>query len=133
MPLDRASVTAASRIMLPAYVIFFGVTGLTYLFTPYDRLVASPSLAYANTIMDLRGWGIVFLGASTLMLSALLSGNRSLYRYALLMCAVAMTVWTAVTILAVFNSPASPSSWCWPAIVLVACIASERSLNTRET
>lgn len=132
MPLNRATITVASRIMLPTYVAFFGVLGLNYLVTPTDRLTASPSLAYANSVMPLPSWGGAFLGVSILMAGALTSGRRTLYRFGLLFCALTMTVWTGVNIAAVFATQASPAGWDWPLLVVCACVATYRSLSILE-
>ena len=132
MPLDRAHVTVASRVMLPAYVVFFAGLGVNYVATPDSRLKASPALDYAAQFMSLPAWGGLFLVASALMFVALVSRRRVLYRYALLLCAYSMGVWTLANILAAFHSDATPLGWLWPAIVVAACVASYRSLTVRE-
>lgn len=132
MPLTRETVTAASRVMLPTYVVLFIVIGANYLTTPEPRLLASPALAYASAWMPLNAWGWTFLTVAALMLIALLSGRRGLFRYALLVAMIAMIVWAGVFILAAFRGGASPSAWIWPAFVAAACLASYRSLSHRE-
>lgn len=132
MPLTRANVTRASRVMLPTYVGFFTIVGLNYAFAPTSRLLPSPVLRYANSVMNIRGWGLVFLLAAALMALALATGRRDMYRYALLLCSLSLAVWTVVGILAVFFSNASPAGWVYSAFVLAACFASYRSLTVRE-
>lgn len=132
MPLTRETVTAASRIMLPTYVILFIVIGANYLTTPEPRLLASPALAYASAWMPLDAWGWTFLTVAALMLIALVSGKRGLFRYALLVAMIAMLVWAGVLALAGFRANASPSAWIWPGFVAAACLASYRSLSRGE-
>lgn len=132
MPLTRANVTAASRITLPFYVVFYGVTGLNYLLTPRDRLLETPALSYADRVMPLPAWGGLFLIAALLMAAALVTGHRGLFRYALLLCGLSMTVWTVLTIAAAFGSSTSPGAWVYPALAVVGCIASYRSLTAGE-
>ena len=48
MPLDRAHVTAASRVMLPTYPAFFGGLGAGLLLTPTQRLTSSISTSGAS-------------------------------------------------------------------------------------
>lgn len=132
MRLDRAHVTRASQVMLPTYVGFFAVIGLNDLITPDQRLAASPVLSYAGHVMPLPAWGGVFLTAALLMLLALFSNARKLYQYALLVCALSMAVWTVVDVFAAVRSQATWGGWAYPALVVAACVASYRSLNTRE-
>ena len=124
--------TVASRIMLPVYVLFFAGLGINYLATPPARLKASPALAYAASIMPLPAWGALFLAAAVLMAAALVTGARTLYRFALLLCALAMGVWTVLNIAAVFATKATPGGWLWPFLVVAACAASYRSLTAGE-
>lgn len=130
-PLTRPNVTAASRIMLPAYPVLMAVIGLNYLATPSARLARTPSLAYADSLLPLEGWGALFLGIAGLMVAALLLHRREWYLYALSLTVVTQAVW-AVVFLAAIPAGASPSAWVWPAFVAVACAASWRSLARGE-
>jgi hypothetical protein len=132
MPLNRDTVTRASRIMLPAYVAFFAGIGLNYIATPDTRLRASPALGYAATLMPLPAWGGLFLAAAALMAVALIAQRRTLYRYALLLCGISMTVWTVAMAVAALYSATTPGAWLWPGFVVAACAASYRSLSTGE-
>lgn len=132
-PLDRAHITAASRIMLPTYVVFFGVIGVNFLGGPSDRVVASPMLRYADQLMSIRAWGVLFLACCLLMVAALALRHRELYRWALLVCGLSMTVWALVAIAGAFTEPVSFSAWAWPALAAAACFASNRSLVKHET
>lgn len=127
MPLTRDNVTAASRVMLPTYVLFFAAVGANYV-TDAPRLQQSPSLHYANTLLPLQAWGGFFLCCAAIMAAALLSHRRTAYRFALWLCIVSMGVWSGVFALAAINSIASFTAPAWPAIVAVACYATDRSL-----
>lgn len=133
MPLDRANVTRASRIMLPVYVVFFAAIGLNYLLTPHVRLIASPALYATDRVMPLHAWGALFLAAAALMVVALLLRRRPLYMYALLLCAISMGLFTLAAIAAPFSSQATPGGWVWPGFVVAACFASYRSLDVGES
>lgn len=132
MPLTRANVTVASRIMLPTYVITFAWFGITYLFGPKSVLVSSPALAFADDVMPLRAWGAVFLACSLLMLTAMLAGTRLLFRFALRMCGLSMIVWALIISGAYLAGDVSASAPLWSAFIAVACFASDRSLAVRE-
>lgn len=134
MTLDRTSVTVASRVMLPTYVVLFAGLGTNYAVTPMlsGRLAASPALAYANGLLPLPAWAMMFLTVAVLMAGALASGNRHLYRYALWLAILSMTIWAVVFALAVFRGEGSPTAFFWPSFVAVACYASNRSLLAGE-
>lgn len=133
MPLTRANVTAASRIMLPTYVAFFGIVGFTYAFSPPSAtLGTSTALRFADHLMPLAAWGCLFLTCSAIMAVALTLHRRTLYRWALRMCAVSMTVWALVILVAAIQGDASPGAWAWSALVAAACVASDRSLALGE-
>lgn len=131
-PLTRATVTAASRVMLPTYVATFGIVGVNWLAAPSQRLLASPVLRAADAIMPIRGWGALFAACAVLMAVALVRHHRDLYRFALLVCAVAMSTWSLVAAVGTLFEPVSFSAWVWPACVAVACLASNRSLARHE-
>jgi len=130
--LTRETVTVASRIMLPVYVAFFGILGLNFLISPHSRMVRTPMLQYADNIMSLQVWGMLFLVVSGLMAEALFLHRRGLYQVALLVCAGSMTVWAVVGVFAAIRSEATPAGSVWPAFVVAACIATYRSLGAWE-
>lgn len=129
MPLDRNHITVASKVMLPTYIIFFGVVGLNFALSQTPRLFESPMLRYANELMSIRAWGGVFLACSAIMLTALIAHHRFLYRYGLMVCCVSMAVWATVAFAGIFTEPVSFSAWAWPAALAAACWASNRSLE----
>lgn len=126
--MTRSNVTAASRIMLPAYVAMFTVLGLNYTLTPRSRLTESPALHYAAHILPLPAWGCMFLAVAMIQATALLIHERTAYRFALWVAALAMGVWAVVFVLAAALTETSPTAAAWPAFVATACMATERSL-----
>lgn len=131
-PLDRDHVTVASKIMLPTYVAFFSVVGMNFALAPSPRLLESPMLRYADHLMPIRLWGALFVACGLIMLTALVTKNRMMYRYGLLVCGLSMSVWTAVAVVGLFFEPISFSAWAWPAFIAAACAASDRSLSRHE-
>lgn len=133
MSLHRSHITAASRIMLPTYVAMFAALGLNYLFTPAQRLSASSTaLDFADRVMPIQAWGLMFLAAAVIMAGSLMLGRRVLFRFSLWVCAVSMTIWAVILFTASLTGEASPAAAIWPAFVAMACIASARSLLLRE-
>lgn len=132
MPLDRENMTAASRIMLPAYVIFFAWVGVTYLLAPRDRLNDSPTLRYTDTVIDLRALGSLLLLSAALMLVALITHRRDASRYALTLAGICHAVIFVVFLFASIETNASPAAAAWPFLGLAACRASYRSVTINE-
>lgn len=133
MPLTRANVTAASRIMLPTYPVFFASIAAGLLFTPLDRLVATPAWRFADQLVSLRLWGVGFGAVALGMAIAMLTHHRHRYKVALGVAVVWMTLWAGILASAFLFGDTSPFAWTWPAFVARACYASLVSLETRET
>lgn len=134
MPLDRAHITSASRTMLPAYVVLCLVFGLGYLFDPQGRLGRAPSTTFQRDVMPLEAWGGILLGLAALMLAAIASQRRYLFAYALCCCALTWFIWG----LAIAGSIPRTDNTSYlapglPWFVATACIASTRSLVTKES
>lgn len=132
MPLDREHITVASRIMLPTYVVLFLGLGLGSTVTPMHRLLATPFFRYADHLMSMRAWGALFIACGLLMLTALIKGNRTLYRWALLVCGLSMLVWAVVALVGVWFQPISFSAWLWPAFAAACTWATNKSLERGE-
>jgi hypothetical protein len=136
MPLDRASVTVASRVMLPAYVALATVYGLVYLFDPADRLRSSHALAYPRAVMggSMKPWGWLFLALALVLLVALRSHERQAYILGLCVCAAAWLGWACLSAISVRTDPAASLLSPIPSLFyFTASIASVRSLLTRES
>lgn len=132
MPLTRANVTVASRLMLPTYPLLAAGVGLNYLIASDRLLEAGVFYQVADRIVPLQVWGVVFLAVAVVMTAALVSRSRFGYELALALMAGAMSVWVAVGLLAAVRNGGSYTGALWPGFVIVACIASFRSLNERE-
>lgn len=131
MPLTRATVTAASRVMLPTYVVFFAVLGLNYM-TAHQIALDNPALAFANDVMPLKAWGGLFLACAAIMAIALFTRRRLLYRFALRVCGLSMVLWAGIIAAASLAGDATPAAAIWAGFVATACYASDRSLATKE-
>lgn len=114
--------------MLPAYVGLFGGLGINYTLLTDYRTNQSPALSYASDLLPLPIWGVMFLGMALLMITALLIGSASWFRYALWLGIASMTIWMVVFGLAALTSAASPGAFLWPWFAATACYASNRSL-----
>lgn len=133
MTLKRSDVTAASRVMLPAYVALFGYLGVNYTFTAEGQLTTSPTLSWIDHVLTLRAWGVMFLGTAGILAASLLGRSRDAARYALWLGIVCMGVWSGLFTAAWIYGDAPPTAFAWPAFVGVACFASNRSLRRGET
>lgn len=130
--LTRETVTAASRVMLPTYVIFFGWVGAAYVFTDHTALLVTPALRYADAVLDLRVWGVLALLIAALTLAGIIAEDRHVTAYALLLGLVCCLVWTGLFICAAVFGGGSPSGGAWPFLGAAACFASYRSVVRRE-
>lgn len=127
MPLTLATVTVASRIMLPTYVMLFAGLGLNYTLA-LGRLNTSPVLDYADRVLPLPVWGVMFLTVSVVMGAAMAKHHRTLSRFGLWLGIVCMGVWAVVFTAAAIWNGGSPGAPLWPAFAAVCCYASDRSL-----
>ena len=135
MPLTKATVTAASRIMLPTYVALTAVIGLVYLLDPLDRLAGVHALAAQRWIMggQMWPWGLVFLGLSCVMLAAFRQKRRQWFVFALYGCAVTFGMWAVLYAVSIFLDPStSLLAPVYPLFVVRACRASAKSLMRGE-
>lgn len=132
MPLTKTSITLASRVMLPVYPIFALGVGVSFLATPLPRLLASPSLRFANEVFPIPVWGYGFLAVAFVLFGALLIHNRRSFQIALAVMCAWMLFYAAVTLWAAFSGGASFSAWTWPAFIAAACWATMLSLAARE-
>lgn len=124
--LDRGGESTAAHIMLPAYPILCTYLGVMYL-SPPEALLASPVLEVANEHLPIHLWGVLFLLVAAVQVVALIVHRCILYEVALILMVVAMVVWAAVFVAAA-REGGSPTAWCWPAFVAVACYANLAAL-----
>lgn len=132
MPLDRAHVTTASRIMLPTYPAFAGGLGINFLIRGHDLTRAGVFYDVADTMAPLEVWGLVFLAVAVVQVAALISHRRFVYQSGLALMVGVMSVWAVVGLMAAMLEVGSYTAPLWPGFVVVACIASFRSLNAGE-
>ena len=132
MPLDRAHITTASRLMLPVYALFFAGVGLSLTLTPQPRLRQTPAFAYADRLLDLDWWGAGYLVVALALTLALVLRHRATYRAALAVGCVWMAGWAVLVAVSAWEGQASFAAWTWPAFVALASYATLRSLAVRE-
>lgn len=131
MPLTRATVTAASRVMLPAYVALTAVIGAVYTFDPTRRLNGVHALAVPRAVMGgtMTLWGVMFLSIASLMAVAFLTHRRALFVTGLYLCAATFLFWAGMYTVSVFvDQETSILAPVYPLFVVVACHASATSL-----
>lgn len=132
MPLTRATVTIASRVMLPAYPVFAAIVGFSFVTTPRERIEATASLRYADQVVPLPLWGGAFVAVAALLAVALAAHSRRLYQAVLGLMAVWMLIYSFVLIGSALYGLASWSAWAWPSFIACACWASLLSLESKE-
>ena len=131
MPLTKATVTVASRIMLPTYVALTAVIGLVYLLDPCNRLDGIPALTAPRWVMggQMWPWGLLFLGLSVVMLAAFNTHRREWFIFALYGCAATFLMWAIMYGISIFLDPTtSLLAPVYPLFVVRACRASAQSL-----
>jgi len=131
MPLTRQNVTAASRVMLPAYVVLTGTIGLVYTLDPGHRLADVPALTVARMLMggSMTGWGLLFLGVTAILLAAFLSHRRLLFVLGLYLCGATFAMWACLYGASTVTTPGtSLLSPVFPLFVCACCYASAKSL-----
>lgn len=131
MVLTRATVTAASRVMLPTYAALSAVFGLVYTFDPGHRLGGVHALAAQRQVMGgtMLPWGAVFFALAGLMLLAFVKQSRMTFAFALCCCAVTWFLWGVLyAVSAVIDQETSFLAPALPLFVTAACIASTVSL-----
>lgn len=135
MPLTRSTVTVASRVMLPTYVVLATLIGGYYVVDPGHRLGAVHALTFARWLTggNMAIWGWIFLGLAALMCAAFATRNRLAFAFGLCCCAVTMLLWSAMyAASAIVDPETSLLAPVWPLFVAVACVASVASLLHRE-
>lgn len=134
--LTRDSVTVASRVMLPAYVVLAAVYGMVYIFDPLGRLKDSHALAFPRAVMGgtMVPWGFLFLGVAVFLAAMLRTQSRRGYVFGLCVFAAAWAAWAVMYGISIFTDPqTSVLAPVGPLFYFTAAIASALSLLTRET
>src|SRR5690242_8857003 len=104
MPLDRAHVTVASRIMLPAYALIYAGVGLAFLLQDPAR-TSSPAFDVAKSLLPIHAWGWVFLAVAVAETAALITHRRRAYVLALVPGAGLAGFWAVIVSSSAFASP----------------------------
>lgn len=132
MPQDRAHLTIAQRVMRRVDLGFFSVIGASFTFTPLERLVATPGLAYLNSWVSIRLVGLILLVGATGLAYAMWSHRRIVTVVVLVACMAWMGAFAVALIFAAIFGDASFAAWAWPGYVALACWASLLSLQAGE-
>lgn len=132
MPLTRDNITAASRIMLPLYVLLYLSVGLAFLLQAPGR-TDGPAFEAPKSLLPIEAWGWLFFVVGAAELIALALRRRSLYQHALIVGAGLAAFWAVVIFASALSSPlVSYTSGMWVAGMAVAQAASARSLARYE-
>lgn len=126
--MTRNTVTAASRIMLPSYVIAFCWFGAGWMFGDRTTILENPALRFADHWLPIHWWGALLVTCGLLIFAAMLSHRRTLCRLALWIAAIAMGVFVVVFATASLNGHATPGAASLFYLAAAACVATERSL-----
>lgn len=133
MPLDRANVTIASRVMLPSYAALNLAFAVAFLSDYQNRLSLAPSLDIARAWMPIERWGILWFTLTALMVMALVVRHRPAFVAALAINAGSWFAWGFLTTAAIFTQPnVSPLAGVLPWFVATASFASMLSLLAGE-
>lgn len=133
MPLTRANVTAASRVMLPLYPALYLAVGVAFLTQAATR-TSGPAFDVAKMVIPIPAWGLLFAGVAVVEIVALVAHNRRAYQFALIPGAGLAGFWAVViTSSATQSLFVSYTSGMWVAGMAVAQAASARSLARHET
>lgn len=133
MPLDRAHVTIASRLMLPAYTVLNAAFAGMFLLDPQQRLQAAPSLDHARSWMPIDRWGLAWFALAALMVTALIVQHRPTFVAALSINTAVWFTWGLVVETAVLTQPnVTPLAGVLPWFVATASFASMLSLLSGE-
>lgn len=129
MPLRRDTITAPSRIMLPAYITLGFAVSLVYLFDPGGHLKNAPALRFQAEVLPWEAWGVSMFGMSVAMVVAWANFHaRMPFAFVLAMYAVTWFVWGVSWGVAFFTDGATPLGALLAAFVSTAAVASIVSL-----
>ncbi|MBS45283.1 MAG: hypothetical protein CMH83_19365 [Nocardioides sp.] len=132
MPLTRATITLASRVLLPSFPALATVLGGVWILTPRPELRATPFYAGLDDLVPLDAWGVAFVAIAATQIAALLAHSRKAYEWTLAVLAVWLLVIGAVGFWFALNSNASFIAPAWHWFGALACVATALSLDARE-
>lgn len=132
MPLVLSSVTSASRIMLPWYVIMYAILGLLFILQDPER-TSGIAFQPARAMWSITTWGVLFLVIATIEGVALVIHKRNTYLIGLVLGAGMAAFWGFLLVSAGIKSPeVSFTSAVWVIGWVAAHAASARSVAWRE-
>ena len=133
-PLYPHTVTAASRIMLPGYVVLYTLIGLAFLLQKPQR-TESPHFDIPRMLTGgtMEPWGVAFLAMAAVLAFGMFTHDRRLAQYTLVAGAGMAGFWGSLLIYEGFtHDDVSFSSGIW-VLSWVACFcASVASLGRNE-
>lgn len=125
--LTKASVTRASRIMLPVHCLFSTGLGLAWLLQDGAR-TAVPALSAVRSVWPIWATGAVILCVGLISVAGLLSHKRAIAATSLGMGALTFLILAVLITLPIAHDGASFSAPLWPLYVAFAHVASMVSL-----
>lgn len=133
MPLDRENVTAASRIMLPAYIVLNSGFGMVLILDPTNTIKNARALRWQDGVLDLSAWGAwLTLLALLLAFAWFRNHNRDLGSFAIAVSAVSWLVFGGAWAVAIWTDGATPLGPMLAAFVVTAHYASLKSIVRRD-
>lgn len=132
-PLTRDHMTRGSRIMVWAYPLFAIAYGAILALYPERELKVSEAFTYADRLMDLTVWGLLYVLVGATQLALRIIKRRAGYVLSLSIFFVAMFVWLVVFAGAVIHTNAVPMAPLWPGFLCIAAAATMISLVAQET
>lgn len=127
---SRATITRASRVMVPMYIAFSGYVGACWILQDSSR--GGPALGKLGTWWPVSYSGAVLFTLAGAMLLFAVTGNRALVGIAIAADGVAYLGLCAAFTIALLDTTASFSAPAWPLGWAIAHIASLASLTAGE-
>lgn len=131
MPLTRANITRASRVMLPAHALLSGGIGIAWL-AQSDVRTRIPALYSLRHIWPIQGTGLLLVCIAALIAVGMATRNRGIAAVMLLAGAGVYLFLAVVIAVSVARHPASYSAPLWALYVAAAHLASALSLASDE-
>lgn len=132
MPLTRATITIAQRVMTVANTALAAAFGYGYVFEA-DALRRAPAYLSIDGLIPLEAQGVGYLGIAALLGVGLIVHNRLVHVVGLAW----LMAWTAtlgvLLVVGWLDGDVTFLAWVLPTYVAVACWASMLSLLARET